>query len=328
MGATKHLRLKDLSDDRKTPAVIEAVEQIALIKSYANNRRAESKLIISQMMNPGAVRLLGKYGVRGALRRLTRAIMLDEYRPRDIGIYQFADASYLDCVRGEFSTFDAGLSRRIRHGALEEANSIAIASLHNCNEVAHQYADDLMRILDECPKLAARARIAGASGDLAAWEMLFHSVAKAMCARRGVGRMPQISVVDSWAPMQYAAEKTDYIFSSFAVHIRLVYGGYCVARIIVNRARIYNALARAGMAGAEDLFDHMLVAFMHEFGHFIDGEAPNKGAVGAQKMNINNLYKVNCIGDKEYDANPTEFSSDEITRTVQIALARYGTRVR
>lgn len=310
-----------LTDNRE---VENARAKYELLKKYARARSDATRKKIWSELGPDARRLVVEFGVTDALRRLSRAIDLDASRPRNISLYQFAGDSDLDYIGGEFSTYNKILFDMERAGASSlSIKHATVADMKNRHNISAQYADDIIDIL-AANKDAVRMVInVGMGPRIWTWTGLLTILNNEMCKKMGIRDSLSVMVLDDWDCMLPTLRTPGRSYSNtFALYMNHYTTPDKLNHVIyINRRRIYESLM-PGPNNNIELFVNIISSFAHEFGHFVDTVAPNKGALGAQKQNISAMLytQIEQAGIAEYKANPTEASSKEIEFHVANAL--------
>lgn len=299
-----------------------AKKQIGLLRQYMNATDDVSKADIESKFSQELKIMITKKSSDELISRLTTAIEKDEFRPRDMSVYVFALSPDLDYVGGEFSTFDAKLSQMIKRGApSKEIKTYMTDQTYNRRNVATQYVSDFMQILDTEPELQESAIKLGRTGSAREYGEIMEKIAHKLRDKMGVSATLSVDVVDSWDAVRQYLPPTDNDKYTLARHCQMQTNtGKTFHAIFLNRAMIYERTVKEQTDKA--LFREMIANLAHEFGHFIDEAAPNKGALGAQKSVAGlSLYeKMNPKRENEYHINPTEASSDVIESMMRRAM--------
>ena len=120
--------------------ITNAKEQVQLLKKYKLEKNKEIKEKIYNELSFEVKLLLKNFKPEYIIKKLEKAIQLDDFRPRNLSIYTFAMDPDLNYVNGEFSTFDEFLSAMIRNN--ENPNKVrkyAAKEIYNRINVAKQY---------------------------------------------------------------------------------------------------------------------------------------------------------------------------------------------
>lgn len=297
-------------------------KQIELLQQYRDAGDDVAKSDIESKFSQELKIMITKKSPDELISRLTAAIEKDEFRPRDMSVYMFALSPDLNYVGGEFSTFDAELSQMLRHSTpSKEIKKYMIDKTYNRRNVAAQYVSDFMQILDAEPDLREIAVRCGRTGSAREYSEVMEKIAHKLCDKMGVSATLAVDVIDSWDDVRQYLPPTYADKYTFARHCQMQTSeGKTFHAIFLNRAMIYDRTIKGQADNA--LFNEMIANLAHEFGHFIDVAAPNKGALGAQKSAAGvSLYEqMNPEREDEYHINPTEASSDVIESMMRRAM--------
>lgn len=139
-----------------------AEQTIDLLKKYKSAKTQEEKDDLLQQMDKidGFVnRLLAKYTPEELITNITKAISLDQYRPKNLPISLFAINKDLDYVGGDFDTFNRELSQMVkRDEAPETIRKKFKAGTINIYKLAKQFSADWIRRLNNHKDLVDSAR--------------------------------------------------------------------------------------------------------------------------------------------------------------------------
>ena len=296
-----------------------ASQQVHLLKQYMAAKTEAQKNKLAEKFVFEIPILLKKFPPETLIERLEKAIALDKYRPRDLSVYTFAKSRDLDYIGGEFSTFDSDLRDMLKNGEDKiKIKEYATKVSYNRRNVAKQYAADIIKILNQNPTLKKAAVASGATGDKEPWRALLQRITDRLRTKMGIEANATVRVVDSWdeLPTYFPRPQAgDITYGQFVKYYKNQDASKMYYEIQINRG-LLSELSRG------DLFPHVIAAFAHEFGHVVDHDAPNKGALGAQKAKVSeNLYEhIDVSQEHLYHINPTEASSDVIQATVMRAL--------
>lgn len=289
-------------------------QQIELLQQYRDVRDDSVKSDIESKFSQELKIMITKKSPDELIARLTAAVEKDGFRPRDMSVYLFALSPDLNYVGGEFSTFDAKLSQMLKHGApSKQIKKYMTDKTYNRRNVAAQYVSDFMQILDADPDLQEIAIKCGRTGSAREYSEVMEKIAHKLCDKMGLSATLTVDVIDSWNDVRQYLPPTDSDKYTFAKHCQMrTSEGKMFYAVFLNRAMIYERKLKGQTDKA--LFYEMIANLAHEFGHFIDEAAPNKGALGAQKSAAGVLLyeQMNPDREDEYHINPTEATSDVI----------------
>ena len=296
-----------------------AIQQVRLLKQYMAAKTEAQKNKLAEKFVFEIPIMLKKFPPEILIERLEKAIALDKYRPRNLSVYTFANLRDLDYIDGEFSTFDSDLRDMLKNGEdTIKIKEYATKLSYNRRNVAKQYAADIIKILNQNPKLKNAAIASGATGDKEPWHALLQRITDRLRTMMGIETNATVRVVDSWdeLPTYFPRPQAgDITYGQFVEYYKNQDASKMYYEIQINRG-LLSKLSRG------DLFPHVIATFAHEFGHVVDHDAPNKGALGEQKAKVSEkLYKPIDVNQEHlYYINPTEASSYEIQATIMRAL--------
>jgi len=297
-------------------------KQIKLLQQYRDAADDSSKSDIESKFSQELKIMITKKSPDELITRLTTAIEKDEFRPRDMSVYMFALSPDLNYVVGKFSTFDAELSQMLRHSTPpKEIKKYMTDKTYNRRNVAAQYVSDFMQILDAEPDLQKIAIKCGRAGSARQYSEVMEKIAHKLCDKMEVSATLTVDVIDSWDDVRQYLPPADADKYTFARHCQMQTSeGKTFHAIFINRTMIYERKIKGQTDNA--LFNEMIANLAHEFGHFIDEVAPNKGALGAQKSvaGVSLYEQMNPEREDEYHINPTEASSDVIESMMRRAM--------
>jgi len=271
--------------------------------------------------------LISEFGLDGAIRRMRRALELDDMRPRDLSIYQFVRSDDLFDVAGAFSTFDAKITKMQKKGASpKKLREYLSGALRNKTEVALEYIRALKDFVEKNNALYKEARANTTHGDRASLARFLQKLADAMRGDFGLDAVPlDVVVLDSWARAPDFLRRVikdsegKQLYGLLAEMPRP--DGTMGYAVFINRATRVRHCTDANLG---DAFNMICGTFMHEFGHFVDKVLPNYGMVGAQKIAAGEKIPANANKDyEEYKHNPTEESSMFIAAAVRGHLKKH-----
>lgn len=316
---------------------IETVIQcLGLLARYSLAKNAEEKeQIITnlQKLDANYAVALTKYNFTPdvLINRITQAIMLNKYRPKNMEFADFVFSSDSDYVGGDFDTFDRELSMDIRNN--ESADKIRdkfnFATV-NRFMMAKQFANDWIRRLLKHPKLVKAAHMATFDKQPAIYNKLFQALINDFCDEYQMPRNTiKVQVVNKWDDNMHL--KTDAFHQTILPRtdnlgilnkklpvskLRPHTSAEKTSLIVLNVTKIRNSLKPK-----ENLFDKMVSIFAHEIHHGLDELKPRFGALGSQIKEIDNkIYDIS--NTKSYMSSATERSSYEIERQLLAALRK------
>lgn len=292
----------------------DALHQIELLRQYIAETNPKKKRLISKAFSLGVkIAFENSISAEEMIERLTLAVQKDQFRPRDMSLYGFALSSDLGYVGGEFSTFDEKLAQRVKENRSPlDLKFDILLRLSNKDNVAAQYVADLMQILEQEPQLRDAAIKCGRTGAAREYGKILGQIVQKLRDKMGIAQDLTVEVVDSWDGFLKRFPREGSMDGSLGVLV--------VNTIYINRALIYEQALM--VRNDEALFNKIIAVLFHEFGHFVDQVAPNKGMLGAQIFRIDRLIyeKFDPERAAEYKLNPTEASSYAIEKMVQKAL--------
>lgn len=304
--------------------ITNAKEQVLLLKKYKLEKNKEIKEKIYNELSFEVKLLLKNFKPEYIIKKLEKAIQLDDFRPRNLSIYTFAMDPDLNYVNGEFSTFDEFLSAMIRNN--ENPNKVrkyAAKEIYNRINVAKQYANDINKILDEYPAQKKQALNSYIIENTNAYTNLLQTISDKLCEDLKIVDRPIIKVIDFWDELPKYFPKLNNTETLYGIHFSYKIPGETKyhTEIYIARQMLYNYIDKKTK---KELFKEIISTFAHEFGHAVDNLQANKGALGNQKANIGKKIYVQASADKEkqYHTNPTEVSSETIYNEVLKSLDR------
>lgn len=295
---------------------------LSVIRDMADMKPDQRAQVMEQLPHELRV-VVDEYGMDKAAARISRALELDMYRPRDLPIFEFIMSPNLESVEGEFSTFNSKLARMMRDGADDDIlRKYAYDNTHNLVEVSVNLLRAFTKSVDKHRDLFDSLCEIGANVDVKMWNKFFITIASDVGEQFNI---PDdvglyVRVIDSLenAPQDIRDRHSpDDKWLGYEDEVKLsTKPGMKYHEICINRKNIIELFEKKnGRApGGVELMRTMMSTFAHEFGHFIDKAIPNRGAVGPQKMSIAKKTHVGFEESKQaYRQNPTEKSSYELT---------------
>ncbi len=237
-----------------------------------------------------------KKSYKQGIDRIVLADQLDKYRPQNMPIDMFQQSPDLEYIGGPFSTFDVHLSQML-HDGVNTANieDYIIEHMPNFNNVVIQYVRDLLDISDQFSEICTHIRENIRHAPLKTLNKFFDTLTQEMNQRMGITDQKIItSVIDSWDMLPPAPRDADQILGQCRC-IRI--NQELVTLLIIHRG---NLAALTSPQIQDSLYIAMIMTFMHEFSHYVDFAAPNRGTLGAQIASMDNTpiqeYSAHTIG--------------------------------
>ncbi len=312
-----------------------ALQTIELLKRYkVAKNQAEKDNILKQMddIDGFANRLLAKLSPDELITKITKAISLDQYRPKNLPITLFAINKDLNYVNGEFDTFDRELSQMFKNNENpEKIRNKFRAGTVNIYFLAKQFSADWIRRLNNHKDLVTAAREATESNIIDAYNALFNALTKDFCKEYDCHI--DSKVITDWANSDVRPNGGYDITDGFHKHAYSIAYPSNISETEKNkllnefikapekhpnsykssfiRVNITNVKKRH--TDKNDFFYGMISTFAHEIHHALDYQKPRQGALGPQIQYIDrNTYVPAHIDDKAYHESATEISSYEI----------------
>lgn len=302
--------------------VIQAKYQVELLRQYQSATTDEMRDKIKSQLCYETNYLIEHNPVAIVIARLEDAIAKDAFRPRNLTLYQFATGSDFQYINGEFSTFDAKLSRMIKNNVpADELRRYLNKNLNQpaCINVADQYVADWSELIAKYPNERIAVTNAGMSGDTTLYEEYCDKLAREMRDKIGIEHYVKVCVFDSWADAHNTTglkltesmnTSTGFCTLAWITKPEKAKGKTCYV-IYIIRKKLYELLRNKTNP---ELYNDMMGMLAHEFGHIIDAASPNKGMLGAQTANIaGNVYEAPAKDSGAYAIAVGEVSS----RTIQ-----------
>ncbi len=309
-----------------------ALQIIELLKKYKSAKTQDEKdNLIKQMddIDGFANRLLEKYSPDELIEKITKAISLEQYRPKNMPISLFAINKDLDYVNGEFDTFNRDLS--IMYNNKENPKQIRetfVAGTANIYKLAKQFSADWLRRLNNHKDLVDKVRNADEENMVDAYNKLFVALTQDFCQEYGC--YIDSRVITDWEKSDIKP-KGDYDitdgFHKNAYELNLPSGISDEEKDRIKKDFVKNpagypnshksSLVRVNITNVKKhnqdkdyFFYKMISVFAHEIHHALDYQKPRQGALGPQIQYIDNDIYVPSHTDKDaYYKSATEISS-------------------
>ena len=268
--------------------------------------------------------LLNLYNTQDFYKRLKWAVAHDTFRPKNMTILEFAVSPDLANITGDFSTFDRNLSiknidkiTRFRSGL---ANIKQKPNMTD-EEIVADLISDAPTNLYEVTKEKLRAFYMaynhselykmhdtiiqyGENFPSSDYCILLTLMISDMASYESVP-YAHVSMPEPWPGSAISnGEYTQFFIPELSRNVSM---------IMINRQKIIRdfSFIKNPKARNKAIFDKILETVAHEYSHHVDVQSPNKGAVGAQKMHLQNRAKYDEL------SNPSEqaayFLSDLIS---------------
>ena len=323
--------------DNENIEVKSALQTIELLKRYKSAKTQDEKDDILKQMDvvdglANRVLQKGRFAPDELITKITKAISLDQYRPKNMPITFFALDSDLDYVNGDFDTFDRELSQMDKNK--ENPDKIRAkfkAGTVNIYLLAKQFSADWIRRLNKHIDLVIDARSADDENMIDVYNKLFSALTKDFCQEHGC--YIETKIITDWATADVKPngeyDVTDgfhkYAYSlSFAPNISDVEKNKIKDEFVKDPKNHPNAYKSSQVRinitnvkkyhqDKDDFFYKMITVFAHEIHHALDYQKPRHGALGSQIQYIDKKTYVPFDMDaKAYGESATEISSYEI----------------
>ena len=334
--------------DNENLEIKSALQTIELLKQYKSAKnQTEKDSILKQMddIDGFANRLLTKFSPDELITKITKAISLDQYRPKNLPITLFAVNKDLNYVNGEFDTFDKELSQMFKNNENpENIRDKFKAGTVNVYMLAKQFSADWIHRLNNHKGLVDAARNASEENIIDAYNKLFDALTKDFCKEHDCHIDSR--VITDWENSDVKPnggyDITDgfhkYAFSvAYPSNISETEKKKLVDEFLKNPEEHPNAyktsIVRVNITNVKkhhpdknDFFYSMISVLAHEIHHALDYQKPRQGALGPQIQYIDRAtYVPTHIDDKAYHESATEISSHEIGHELfnQLKKSRY-----
>ena len=312
-----------------------ALQTIELLKKYKVAETQDKKdNILKQIkdIDGFANILLKKFSPDELITKITKAISLDKYRPKNLPITLFAVDENLDYINGEFDTFDVELSQMVKNGENpEKIRNKFKAGTVNIYVLAKQFSADWIRRLNNHKDLVDAARSASEENIIDAYNKLFAALTKDFCKEYDCHINSK--VITDWKNSDVKPDggydNTDGFYrNSYSIaypsHISEIEKKDLVDEFLKDPEKHQNAykstLVRVNISNVKkhhpdknEFFYSMVSVLAHEIHHALDWQKPRQGALGSQIEQIDKNTYVSAHADLEaYRKSATEISSFEI----------------
>jgi hypothetical protein len=321
--------------DNENLEIKSALQTIDLLKQYKSAKtQTEKDGILKQMddIDGFANRLLTKFSPDELITKITKAISLDQYRPKNLPITLFAVNKDLNYVNGEFDTFDKELSQMFKNNENpENIRDKFTAGTVNVYKLAEQFSADWIRKLNNHKDLVDAARNAGEENIIDAYNKLFYALTKDFCKEHDCHIDSR--VITDWEnsdikpnggyditdgfhnhafsvayPQNISETEKKELVDNFLKDPEKHPNAYKSSFVRVNITNV-----KKHHPDKNDFFYSMISVLAHEIHHALDYQKPRKGALGPQIQYIDHATYVPAhIDDKAYHESATEISSYKI----------------
>lgn len=253
------------------------------------------------------------YGQTELYNRLKMAVAKDKHRPRNMQFWEFVASPDLEYVGGEFSTFDRNLAlKKLKKTAkfsqaqaklggkkvpsMDEIIGDAISGTpKNIYEATLDKFDAFFKMYEQSDLKKAHADIVkqGVKFDADEYSMLLTLLVQNMAHKQGIKNDVAYVIISD--DLSFDSEAFGKYSREYIPELNAERGF-----IAINRNLLHKAIAtqvKDKQIQNEILFTEILSIVMHEYSHHVDVTAPNKGAVGAQKMNLSQMTEEKSEND-------------------------------
>ena len=318
--------------DNENIEINSALQTIELLRKYKSAKTQNEKdTILKQMddIDGFANRLLTKFSPDELIIKITKAISLDQYRPKNLPITLFAVNKDLDYVNGEFDTFDRELSQMFKNNENpEKIRDKFKAGTVNVYMLAKQFSADWIRRLNNHKDLVDAARNADEENVIDAYNKLFDALTKDFCKEHDC-HIDSRAITD-WETSYVKPNGRYDITGGFHKHAFSVAYPQNISETekkkLVNEflkdpekhpnaykssvVRVNITNVKKHHPDKNDFFYSVISVFAHEIHHALDYQKPRQGALGPQIQYIDNATYVSAdVDDKAYHESATEISS-------------------
>ena len=334
--------------DNENLEINSALQTIDLLKQYKAAKNQNEKDSILKQMNDidgFANRLLTKFSPDELSTKITKAISLDQYRPKNLPITLFAADKDLNYINGEFDTFDRELSQMFKNNENpEKIYDKFKAGTVNIYILAKQFSADWIRRLNNHNDLVVAAREADESSIIDAYNALFNALTKDFCKEYDC--YIDSKVITDWENSDVKPNGGYDVTNGFNAHAYSITFPSNISetekkelldeflkdpekhpnayKSSVVRVNITNV--KKQHPDKNDFFYRMVSVLAHEIHHALDYQKPRQGALGPQIQYIDRATYVPAhINDKAYHKSATEISSYRIDYELfnQLKKSRY-----
>jgi len=329
-----------------------ALQLIELLKKYKIAKtKKEKKFLLKQIddIDGFANKLLVNFSPDELITKITKAISLDKYRPKNLPIILFAVNKDLNYVNGEFDTFDPELSQMFKNN--ENPKKIRDkfqTGIQNLCILAEQFSADWIQRFKKHKDLLEAARNSTIDTAQDAYRKLFNALVEDFIKEYGC--KIQCDVLRDWNELPDMFKKQEKFINSASVstgiHIQCLgyvtnsnmsekeknkireeyernlaknnIDNYKVSVIYINIEAV-----RKLYPEPTDFFYHNLANFVHEMHHALDYQNTRQGALGSQIEHIDRTIYVDISENFDDNrASATEHSSQKIAETLMKELKK------
>lgn len=321
--------------DNENLEINSALQIIELLKQYkAAKNQIEKDSILKQIddVDGLAKRLLTKFSPDELITKITKAISLNQYRPKNLPITLLAINKDLDYINGEFDTFDRELSQMFKNNEKPEKirNKFKVGIL-NVHKLAKKFSAEWMRRLNNHKDLVDAARNASEENIIDAYNKLFDALTKDFCKEYDC--LIEAKVITDWEKSDVKPNggydvtdgfHTDAFSIAYPPNITETEKKELVDEFLKDPEKHPNAykssVVRVNITNIKkhnsdknDFFYSMVSVLAHEIHHALDYQQARQGALGPQIRYIDKAtYVPGHVNGKAYCESATEISSHEI----------------
>jgi len=278
------------------------------VKKYPIENDSLKKSLMAITLPSMIYQTLENNGRASALERIRELERVVKYVPQNFDIYSLLEVnSDLPYIAGKFSTFDYELANMKKHDMPTHliharANDISEKSVfHN----AEKLANDIIKLVLS-KRFINTSKYLEKSDSCVCYSAFLTALAEDLAIQRKIPARVSVFMLETWdkAPKYVKKIKEDgYKFKGIYIRRHGINGNEEISEIFICKSCL-------DAKTTEKIFFETLSAFAHEFGHFIDYVAPDRGALGAQIMAYCGYQKTKT--QTEYFDTPTEKSSYKI----------------
>ena len=261
----------------------------------------------------------------GMIAKLEMAIARDESRPRNKSIFWFAMDADLPNIRGPHATFlpELKVSDQDTVAERDEFRKMLGTMLSNAKNVSAQYLYDIESLLNSFPRTVIEDAIDGGPDD---YDVLLGRIATKLCQWRKIPNVPEMrprvqTMSGIVEPRNRAGTHKVFVDRNTKKisHSIFIFIGN-IEHALQNNSANYNKASRE--LQKRMLFVNVLISFVHEFNHFVDYVAPDRGALGSQVATLGR--RVYSDSTQEiYESNATEVASNATEDPIGPAIAKW-----
>ena len=310
-----------------------AKKAIDVLKQYDSAKtKAEKDILLGKLDDFFATLIQsGYYTPAELVRRITKAIKLDKYMPKNMSFAQLVTSDDLDYISGDFDTFNSKLHKEFKSGKNpEKMRMLFKCGITNVHLLSELFPAKWMGWLNKHKKLTNAARNANEKEAVDAYNKLFDALTNDFC--REYKCKIDAKVVTKWDKLDAQSEnEKEFTNGYMESHLIITYvknmpeaekqkrretilknpENYTepdVKRKSVVRVNITNI--REQHPKPNDFFYNMIGTFAHEMHHALDFQHPRQGALGPQVEAIDKKIYVQPSEDMDkYLSSATEISS-------------------